>query len=153
MADRYSEQVQPAFTHGSQYRSGLGEVNSVKRVDFFSRNTTDAVNGDVAQNDVILAARIPANALILGGVLLTEALGTNVTATVGRRGLTTGTASAAAFLGSTNVSAISRTAFAQTKALGFGYRTTEETYLTVTLGGAVPAGNKVIEGFVEYVVN
>lgn len=151
MATRYSQQLQ--VTQGqtvSSFRSGLNEVNAHRKSEFFKRNTTDAVNGNLAQNDVVHLARVPKGARIVGGVLKTGALGAGVTIKLGYIKATSLTASDAAFLAATSVAAISSTAFADTEALNYGLEADEDLIVTATIEGAAPAGDKNILGEIHY---
>lgn len=153
MATLYSVQTQSLVSQERGYQNGLRDVNATSRFDFFERNVTDAVNGNIANGDVIILARIPRGARILDGVFTNTAAGASVTGTIGTLGAKTGTASAAALLGSTSLTSAARTPFAQTQALGFGTLTTEETYITLTVGGGTPTGGANFSGYIQYAVN
>lgn len=117
------------------------ELYGRRRVSF------GTITVDAAQNAVVGMVKVPAQCRILVGRLLTTAMGSSVTATVGIAGqdgsgyydaAETLADDADFFLGSTDVSAASTTAFANTIALNAGYVTDKEVIVTVTLGGANP---------------
>lgn len=146
MATRYSTQMQAQVNAGNSLINALTDRNAYKRLDAFSRNTTDAVNGNIANGDTVVLARLPKGAVIVGGTLQRGALGAGVTATLQVQGQNLITAA-------TDVSAAGGAALAPTIALGYGYVLTADADLILTIGGATPTGGIAITGHVEYVQN
>lgn len=104
----------------------------------------------VANADTIQLCKLPKQARITGGRLLTTAWGTSVTGAVGD-----GT-TAAKYLAATSIAAASATDFANTVALagsGSQGELAAEITLTLTIGGASPAaGTNSVYGFVDYLL-
>lgn len=146
MATRYSTQMQKQVNPGNELINALTERNSYKRSDAFTRNTTDAVNGNVGNGDVIVLARLPKGAVIQGGSLQFGALGAGVTGTLAISGQNLITAA-------TSLAAAGAAALAPTIALGYGFVVPADADLTLTIGGAAPAGGIAIAGHVDYVQN
>lgn len=160
MATLYSDQVTiaRAAAAGTSYSlaSGTDTLGAKERISFFSILTTGAVNGDTLQ-----LVKVPKGSRILGGQVISEALGTSVTLSIGTdvalaQGVadTAIAAGAANLLAATSHASAANTAFAATYALGAGARCTAgETTLTATVGGADPTTAKQIQGWVRYVQN
>lgn len=158
MASFNSDQIAAASVaaNGNNFRNALNEVGAKLRIAFFSILTTGSASGDTLN-----LATLPKGAKIIGGQLITEALGASVTLSLGTdTGLTTGAsggtsiaAGAANLLAATSVASASNTAFAATYALGAGAETTGVTSVYATVGGATPTTAKQIQGWVTYVQN
>lgn len=160
MATLYSVQVTKAraLAAGTGYEltSGTDTLGAKERIAFFSILTTGAVNGDTLQ-----LATLPKGSRILGGQLISEALGTSVTLSVGTdTALAQGdsdtaiAAGAANLLAATSHASAANTSFAATYALGAGARCVNgNTTITATVGGADPTTAKQIQGWIRYVQN
>lgn len=155
MATLYSDQLTVANAVGNGKNSGLIDEGGKVRVLFFSFLTTGS-----AQNDTVDLGYLPKNARILDGSLISEALGTSVTLSVGTDvGLVTGTsdtaiaAGAANLLAATSHASAANSALAATYALGAGSRTTARTKVYATIGGANPTTAKQVQGWVRYLAN
>lgn len=151
----YSEQLTRQRAVGNQFSNGLTEIGPKKRIQFFSILTTGMV-----ANDTVELASLPKGSRILGGQLITEALGASCTIALGTDvALTQGAsataiaAGAANLLAATSVASASNTAFAATFALGAGAVTDAAGKLIATVAGANPTTAKNIQGWVEYVQN
>ena len=154
MANLYSVQLQRTQAQGNQYSNGIAEIGAKIRDAYFERNTTDAVNGNVANGDTIELVRIPKYARILDGTIAREALGASVTVSLGTKNTDgSGTPAPTSLLVATDFSAAGVTYFPSSYALLFGQVTTAETTVYATIGGANPAGNKMINGYVQYLQN
>lgn len=123
------------------------DVGGKVRVLYFSRSTTDAVNGNLANGDVIDAGQLPKGARIIGGKLDQDALGSGVTLTVSL------SVSSTALSGALDVAAAGEDVFANTVALNYGYELTVTERLLITVGGGTPASSKVIKGHLLYVID
>lgn len=156
----YSDQITiaRAAAAGTSYSltSGVNTLGAKERISFFSVLTTGAVNADVLQ-----LVKLPKGARILGGQLVTEALGSSVTLSLGTdlalaQGVadTAIAAGAANLLAATSHASAANTPFAATYALGAGARCDAgETTISATIGGADPTTAKQIQGWVRYVQN
>lgn len=157
MADIVSAQLQRGIGPKYQLSNGFTEVDGEISFTYFSRNTTTPANSTtldgtatsaaVAQNDVIYACRLKKGTRPLFGRLFREALGAGVTLKVGIVGAD------ASFLASFDASAAGASELLATYALGAGQALTADTYLIITVGGAAPAADKVISGFIAYAKN
>lgn len=157
MATRYSVQTKRSDPLVQDYtlRSGMSEVNANASIAFFSRFSTDAVDGDLAEDDVVLMARLPKGARIIGGEIKRSALGASVTLIAGYLGVAAGSAYTDddAFLASFDAAAAGTSPLAETIALNFGLVLTEESWLTVTVAGASPDASQSIQGYIKYLTN
>lgn len=146
MSTLYSAELQPLANPGNSLIDAPKEKNAYRRIDFFSRNTTDAVNGNIANGDTVVLAKLPKGAVILGGALLQGGLGSGVTAsvTLGSQNLVTAASS---------VAAAGALALAGTIALGYGQELAADTDLVLTIGGGTPTGAVAIAGHIDYVWN
>lgn len=161
MAALYSDQITiaRALAAGSGYslNNGILESGGTERIEFFSFLTTGA-----AQNDTVALVKLPKGARILGGEIVSEALGASVTLALGTDvDLTTGTADAttisagaANLLAATSHATAAKTAFAATFLLGAGAKCNAgHTTITATIGGATPTTAKQVVGWVRYLQN
>ena len=160
MATLYSDQITiaRAAAAGTSYSlvSGTDTIGAKERINFFSILTTGSASGDVLQ-----LTKVPKGARILGGSLITEALGSSVTLSLGTDvALSQGVANTAIAAGAANLLAATShasaavTSFAATYALGAGARCDAgETTISATVGGATPTTAVQIQGFVRYVQN
>jgi hypothetical protein len=122
----------------------------------------DAAAGVVAQNDVIHLCHLPAGARLLGGKLKFGVFGASVTADVGLAG-----ADGSGYITVAATTADDPDAIATlltTPAAGgmvdmfeepayLFYETEKELELTITLGGANPADNVELSGFIMWVLD
>ncbi len=146
-------------TQLAKIRSANFEMLTTKEHYGRRRVSYGTITVDAAQNDVVGMVKVPVNCRILVGRLMTTALGSSVTATVGIYAqdgsgyidkAETVADSAAFFLGSTSVASASTTAFANTIALNAGYVTEKDVFIAVTLAGANPDSGTITLD-VEYV--
>jgi hypothetical protein len=107
--------------------------------------TTLAAGG--ADGDSFAACEIPKGARILGGQLVSEAMGAGVVAKVGITGTLDKYGSAL------DVAAAGKDEFAHTIAFNYGARTTTKERILVTLTGAAPAATKKCNGHILYVID
>ena len=153
MATVQAKQLQSRLTQGYSLRDGFNEVDAEVTTTYFNRDTTDAANGNLAQNDVVQVAILPKGARLKGGRLAWSALGTNVTLSVGLAPYSSSSGTAAAptaLLGSTAAATAGQADFGNTIALKYGDVLAEPMYLIVTVGGANPAGSQGFRGFVDF---
>lgn len=160
MATLYSEQITKAraLAAGTGYSlsNGITDFGGKERIAFFSFLTTG-----VAQNDVVQLVKLPKGTRIMGGNIISEALGASVTLAIGTDvALTQGSgdtaiaAGAANLLAATSHASAANTAFAATYALGAGARCEAgETTLSVTVAGATPTTALQVQGWVRYLQN
>lgn len=154
MANLLTVQSQRGIGPRYTLSNGFTEVDGEISFAYFTRNTTTPANSTdldgapltaaAANGDVIYACRLPKGARILFGRLFREALGASVTLKVGIVG------SDAAYLASFDASAAGASELAATYALGAGSLLTADTWLIITIGGANPAADKVISGYIAY---
>jgi hypothetical protein len=157
MPNLLSAQTQRGIGPKYQLSNGFTEVDGEISFAYFSRSTTTptgstdldgvAITANAAQNDVIYAARLKKGSRILFGRMFREALGASVTLKVGT------VEDDDAFLASFDASAIGVSELAATYALGGGAALTADTWLIITIGGANPAADKVISGYIAYAKN
>lgn len=145
MAQRYSAELQGVKgSTGYVFADGLAAVDTRSKITRFTRGTTDATNGALAQNDTVLVATLPKGAVPIGGKILFEALGTGVTLAVGVSG------TAGAYLAATSAASAGSAALFATIALGAGVQLTAATDVIITVAGAAPDADKTIFGYIEY---
>lgn len=157
MPNLLSAQTQRGIGPKYQLSNGFSEVDGEISFAYFSRNTTTpsgstdldgvAITANAANGDIVYAARLKKGARILFGRLFREALGASVTLKVGI------TTDDDLFLASFDASAAGASELAATYALGAGQALTEDTWLIITIGGATPATDKVISGYIAYAKN
>jgi hypothetical protein len=97
--------------------------------------------------DIISLCDIPKGARLVGGRLLTGAMGASVTLSVGT------VAAPTRYLAATSVAAASSTDFANTIALNQGEEFSVLTRVIATIAGAAPTAGIVLQGYVLYVVD
>jgi hypothetical protein len=154
MANLLTVQTQRGIGPRYTLSDGFTEVDGELSFAYFTRATTTPANStdlggvpytaNVANGDVIYAAKLPKGARILFGRLFHTALGAGVTLQVGVPG------TANKFLASFDASAAGASELAATFALGAGEVLTAETWLIITVGGANPAAGQTISGFIAY---
>ncbi len=149
MAILYSDQEAKRVAQGSQYSDGFNEIDGNLSVTRWTRTTVAAD----AQNDTVYVLRLPKGAVLLEGEIIHGALGANVTLSAGSIGLTTGTATAAAYLAATASATEGIKALFATRALGRLTQLTEDTTVTLTIGGADVANGIYIDGWVSFIQN
>jgi hypothetical protein len=157
MPNILSAQSQRGIGPKYQLSNGFTEVDGEVSFAYFSRSTTTpagstdldgaSITANAANGDVIYAARLKKGTRILFGRMFREALGASVTLKVGIVGAD------ASFLASFDASAIGVSELAATYALGGGSVIAEDTWLIITIGGANPAADKVISGYIAYAKN
>ncbi len=160
MATLYSDQVTKAraLAAGTGYSlmNGNTDLGGKERIAFFSFLTTGS-----AQNDTVELVRLPKGTRILGGHIISEALGTSVTLSVGTdKDIVNGVADTAIAAGAANLLAATshasaaNSSLAATYALGAGARCEAgETLVYATIGGATPTTAKQVQGWVRYLQN
>ena len=157
MPNILSAQTQRGIGPKYQLSNGFTEVDGEVSFAYFSRSTTTpanstdldgvAITANAANADVVYAARLKKGTRLLFGRLFREALGASVTLKVGIVG------SDAAYLASFDASAAGASELCATYALGAGTVVTDDTWLIITIGGASPAADKVISGYIAYAKN
>ncbi len=120
------------------------EAHGRMRIAFWEFTTLAAGGAD---GDSFAACEIPKGARILGGTLVSEAMGAGVVAKVGITGTLDKYGS-----GLDNAAA-GADEFAHTIAFNYGARTTAKERILVTLTGAAPAASKKCNGHIVYVVD
>jgi hypothetical protein len=148
MAIVYSDQEAKRVAQGSQYSDGFNEINGNLSITRWTKTTAATASGDV-----LYTCRIPKGSILLRGEILHGALGTSVTLSAGSLGVTTGTASAAAYLAATASATAGIKSLFATRALGRLTQLTEDITLTVTVGGATTDAGIYLDGYVEYIQN
>ncbi len=149
-----SSQYTRKETAGNQLSSGVDEIGAIRRIAFFDFVTTGSANGDTV--DLV---DLPKYARILGGKIITEALGASVTLSAGLTSALTSpsggaiAASATQLLGATAAATAVQLDFGNTYALGAGAKLDAAGKLYLTIGGANPTTAKYVCGWVEYVQN
>lgn len=142
---------------GNSYNDGILDQGGKVRVAY--ANYTSAAD---PSGTVIEMLKLPKNARVLSGQLVTGALGTSVTSSVGtdvalvddstsQTALTA--AGAANLLAATATASASNTAIAATRLLGAGGLTTAETTVSITTGGATNTAGINISLWILYVQN
>lgn len=154
MATLYSTQIARKNVAGNSYSSALTEDGATRRIKFFDFVTTGG-----AQNDTVDCVDLPKGARLLGGKVITEALGASVTLSAGLNVALTNVAgssiaaSATQVLGATAAATAVQLDLANTFALGAGATLDAAGKLYLTIGGATPTTAKYVCGWVEYVQN
>jgi len=146
---------------GNQFASGLTQLGAKVRLAFFDFVTTGG-----QQNDTVDLIDLPKGARLLGGKIITEALGTSVTLSVGLDGVASAdtatitqpsggsiSESATMLLGATAAATAVQLDFANTYALGAGATLDVASKLYATIGGANPTTAKYVCGWVLYAQN
>lgn len=146
---------------GNQYSNGITDLGGKVRVAFFDFVTTGG-----ALNDTVDCVDLPKGARLLGGKVITEALGTGVTLSAGLDGIastdtanvtTPGGASiaegAAQLMAATAAATAVQLDLANTYALGAGATLDVASKLYLTIGGASPTTAKYVCGWVLYAQN
>lgn len=140
---------------GTSYNDGILDQGGKIRVAF-----ANWVSTAVASGTVVELFTIPKNARILRGVLVTGALGTNVTSSIGTdvslkddAGTETTAAGVANCLAATATAAASKTEFVATRLLGAGALTSAATTFNMVTGGATCDASIPVHAWVEYVQN
>jgi len=140
---------------GNSYNDGILDQGGKVRVAY--ANYTSAAE---ASGTTIEMLKLPKNARVLSGQLVTGALGTSVTSAVGTdvalvddAGTVLTAAGTANLLAATATASASNTAIAATRLLGAGGVTTAETTVSITTGGATNTASINISLWVLYVQN
>lgn len=168
MSTHYSQQAN-SFISQAHDPLKPNEMHGRKRICWFEFNTTDDLNGTdaLAEADVLILAKIPAGARILGGYCTFEAMGTDQQADLGLQAVDgTGYLDVAGTVADDPdffttapiaVAAAGESDFGVLQEDNFGYVTEKEVYLTATLIDATSsdpwAADKDFQGIVNYVVD
>lgn len=159
MATVYSDQqtLKRAIEAGTGYslQNGFNTDNARVHVKYASYTTTA-----IASGTVIELFTLPKNARILRGVLITGAMGTNVTTSIGTdvslkndAGTETTAAGVANCLAATATASASNTNFCVTRLLGAGALTSAVTTFNAVTGGATADAGILVHAWVEYLQN
>jgi hypothetical protein len=149
MATLYSDQEAKRVAQGSQYSDGFNETDGNQSISRWTRTTVAAD----AQNDTVYVLQLPKGSVLIDGEIVHGALGVNVTLSAGSIGLTTGTAAAAAYLAATASATAGIKSLFATRALGRLTQLTEDTTLTLTIGGADVDAGIYLDGWVRFIQN
>jgi hypothetical protein len=146
-----------ALANGTGYslNNGITELGGKVRCAFANWVSTAVEAG----SDVVLF-KLPKNARVLSGVLITGALGSSVTGAIGTdislkddTGTETTAAGTANCLAATSVASASNTAFCATRLLGAGAVTSAETTFKLRLAGATCDASIPVHAWVLYLQN
>lgn len=153
-----SDQLALVSTPGNHYVEGNRDVNAKIRIDYFSVLVAAGFNGIA---DTLELVSLPKGARILDGNLVgpantassTLALGTSHDLVGGSGDAVTIAAGPANLLAAASTAAAYNLPFANTFALGAGFKTTARTKVVATIGGAALTVGSQVTGWIKYTVN